>query len=57
MFLRFAFFGLVTVFSMSLFAQELPDKQRNLGGRYAQLEHVLLRLSETAGSSNPRQAA
>ena len=57
MFSRFAFFGLVTVFNMSLFAQELPDKQRNLGGRYAQLEHVLLRLSETSGSSNPRQAA
>ncbi|MCL2004802.1 MAG: hypothetical protein FWG73_01440 [Planctomycetaceae bacterium] len=37
-------------------AQELPDKQRSLAGRYAQLEHILLRLAETSTHSNPRQA-
>jgi len=57
MFLRFVFCGLVVIFGTSLLAQELTNKQRNLGGRYAQLEQILLRLSETSGSSNPRQAA
>ena len=38
-------------------AQELTDKQRSLAGRYAQLEHILLRLAETSANSNPRQAA
>jgi len=53
---RFAFWGMIIVFGASLPAQELTDKQRNLAGRYAQLEQVLLRLAETSGHSNPRQA-
>ena len=57
MLLRFVFLGLVTVFGASLLAQELTDKQRNLSGRYAQLEQILLRLAETSGNSNSRQAA
>ena len=56
MLLRFAFLGLITVFCTSLLAQELTDKQRNVAGRYAQLEQVLLRLAETSGHANPRQA-
>jgi len=41
---------------MHLQAQELTDKQRNLAGRYAQLEQVLLRLAETSATANPRRA-
>ena len=55
--MRFVFSGLVFFLGMSLLAQELTDKQRNLGERYAGLEQILFRLSETSGSSNPRQAA
>jgi hypothetical protein len=53
---RFIFFGLATVLGMFLYAQDLTDKQRSLAGRYAQLEQILLRLSETSANSNPRQA-
>jgi hypothetical protein len=56
MFRRFIFLGLITAFALSLQAQELTDKQRSLAGRYAQLEQILLRLSETSANSNPRQA-
>ena len=56
MFKRFVALGLVMAFGVSLQAQGLTDKQRSLAGRYAQLEQILLRLSETSGSSNPQQA-
>ena len=46
-----------TALLLPLPAQELTDKQRNLAGRFSQLEQILLRLAETSGSSNPRQAA
>jgi len=46
-----------TAFLLPLPAQELTDKQRNLAGRFSQLEQILLRLAETSGSSNPRQTA
>ena len=52
----FLFFGFVIVCSIFLHAQDLTDKQRSLAGRYAQLEQILLRLSETSANSNPRQA-
>jgi hypothetical protein len=52
----FVAFGLST-FSLSAQAQEQTDKQRILAGRYAQLEQIFLRLAETSGNSNPRQAA
>ena len=61
MFYRFVFFGVAIVLGTSLQgtvlqAQELPDKQRTLAGRYAQLEQILLRLAETSSSSDPRRA-
>ena len=56
MFQRFIFLGLIAAFALSLQAQELPDKQRSLAGRFAQLEQILLRLAETSEASNPRQA-
>ena len=57
MFQRGIFFALTIVCTIPANAQELTDKQRHLAGRYAQLEHVLLRLVETSGNSNPRQTA
>jgi len=56
MFHRFVFLGVAIAFGISLQAQELTDKQRNLAGRYAQLEQVLLRLAETSATANPRRA-
>jgi len=56
MFYRFVCLGVVIAFGVSLQAQELTDKQRNLAGRYAQLERVLLRLAETSAGSDPRRA-
>ena len=53
---RFLFLGLLIVLGTFLPAQELTDKQRSLAGRYAQLEQILLRLSETSANLNPRQA-
>ena len=53
---RFAVFGIAIVFSISLPAQELTDKQRSLAGRYAQLEQILLRLAETSATSDTRRA-
>ncbi|MDR0608879.1 MAG: hypothetical protein LBG58_02115 [Planctomycetaceae bacterium] len=49
------FFIILFGFS-SLFAQELSEKQRSVADRYAQLEQVLLRMSEASASSNPRRS-
>jgi len=57
MFCRFAFLGSFVALGLAVQAQELTDKQRILAGRYAQLEQILLRLTETSGNSNPRQTA
>ena len=53
---RFFILALVIACTVSLHAQELTDKQRNLAGRFVQLEQILFRLAETSGSSNPHQA-
>ncbi|MDR1141712.1 MAG: hypothetical protein LBL62_08465, partial [Planctomycetaceae bacterium] len=51
-----SFFIFLFGFSL-LFAQELSEKQRGVADRYAQLEQVLLRMSEATAASNPRRAA
>jgi len=56
MFYRVIILGVVIALCLSLQAQELPDKQRSLAGRYSQLEQVLLRLAETSAGTNPRRA-
>ena len=56
MFYRFAFLGIAFLLAVPLPAQELTDKQRNLAGRYTQLEQILLRLAETTTASDPRRA-
>lgn len=52
----FSFFVFLFGFT-SLFAQELSEKQRSVADRYAQLEQVLLRMSEASAASNPRRSA
>ena len=52
---RSVFLGLAIVLCVSLQAQELPDKQRSLASRYAQLEQILFRLAETSATTHPRQ--
>ena len=37
-------------------AQQLTEKQRALSDRYAQLEQIILRMSEVSASTNPRRA-
>ncbi len=37
-------------------AQQLPEKQRTLSDRYAQLEQIILRMSEVSASTNPKRA-
>lgn len=37
--------------------ESLPEKQRGVAERYAQLEQILYRMSEASASSNPRRAA
>ncbi|MDR0336379.1 MAG: hypothetical protein LBI18_04745 [Planctomycetaceae bacterium] len=50
------FFIFLFHFSL-LFAQELSEKQRGVADRYAQLEQILLRMSEASASTNPQRAA
>ncbi|MDR2756320.1 MAG: hypothetical protein LBC20_11490 [Planctomycetaceae bacterium] len=54
----FVFLFFIFLFGFtSLFAQELSEKQRSVADRYAQLEQVLLRMSEASAASNPRRSA
>lgn len=55
LFVAFLFFAFAA--PCRFFAQELPEKQRNLSERYAQLEQVLVRMSEASASTNPKRAA
>ena len=50
------FFCLMLLFAVSVSAQELTEKQRGIADRYAQLEQILLRMSEASATSNPRRA-
>ena len=44
-----------TAFSLCS-AQQLTEKQRALSDRYAQLEQIILRMSEVSASTNPKRA-
>jgi hypothetical protein len=57
MFRNFIVLFFIILFGVtSLFAQELSEKQRSVADRYAQLEQVLLRMSEASAASNPRRS-
>ncbi len=46
---------LTTAFSFCL--GQLPEKQRAVADRYAQLEQIILRMSEVSATTNPKRAA
>lgn len=51
-----AIFGLSLFWIASAVGDELSERQRSVADRYAQLEQVLLRMSEASATTNPRRA-
>jgi hypothetical protein len=46
----------VTTLLAHCVAQQLPEKQRSVSDRYAQLEQIILRMSEVSAATNPKRA-
>lgn len=53
LFFSLLFFG----FTVTLFAAELPDRQKSVADQYSQLEKILQRLIDVTASSNPERAS